>query len=103
MSEVIVAADLPLTVKPVRIRSNACAEYKQTKLRECPLNYGQVLDDPEKAYNFWMLHVPSAPWYREEQETFAVFFLNTRRHVVGFNLVSIGTLDSSHPVLGVSR
>lgn len=64
------------------------------KLRECPLNNGQTLDCPEKAYEFWMTNVPNAPWYLDEQEMAVVFYLNTRKHVVGFNLISIGDMDT---------
>jgi DNA repair protein RadC len=93
VSETIVAADLPLP-KPVKPRSYACAEYKLIKLRDCPLDSGSAVDTAERVYSFWTQHIPKAQWFRDEQETFVVFFLSTRRHMTGFNLVTIGTLDS---------
>jgi DNA repair protein RadC len=91
MSESIISADLPLP--PPLIRRGYCAEYKLMKLRECALDQ-KTMDTPDRAYDFWIANVPSAPWYRDEQETFIVILLSTRRHCTGFSMISIGTLDT---------
>jgi DNA repair protein RadC len=89
----IVTADMPMP-PPVGVRRGCSGEYKLTKLRECPLNNGKTVDTPDRVYDMWTAHIPTAQWYRDEQETFVVFFLNTRRYLTGFNLVSIGTIDT---------
>ena len=39
-------------------------EFKLMCVRECAVEF-RALDCPEKAYQFWQAHVPSAPWYVE--------------------------------------
>jgi len=58
-------------------------EFKLTCVRECAVEFG-VLDCPEKAYQFWQAHVPSAPWFMEEREIMIAITLNTRKKVTGF-------------------
>lgn len=70
-------------------------EFKVTALRECPLPENLMLcDTPEKAVQYWDLHVQSNPYFDPERECFVVLMLNTRRRVKGHQLLSIGTLDS---------
>jgi DNA repair protein RadC len=70
-------------------------EFKVTALRECPTPDAlQLCDTPEKAAEYWRLHVASHPHFNPECECFVVLLLNTRRRVKGHHLVSIGTLDS---------
>jgi hypothetical protein len=70
-------------------------EYKVTALRECPTpDELQLCDTPDKAAEYWRLHVPTNPYFNPECECFSVFLLNTRRRVKGHHLVSIGTLDT---------
>ena len=88
-----IAADMPLP-PPIGVRRGCSGEYKLLKLRDCPLFSSKVVDTPERIHEFWKMHIPSAPWYRDEQETFVVFFLNTRRFLIGFSMISIGTLDT---------
>ena len=70
MAETIISADMPLP--PPLVRLGYCAEYKLMKLRECPLPDGNALDTPDRAFDFWMANVPTAQWFRDEQETFVV-------------------------------
>jgi DNA repair protein RadC len=74
------------------------AEYKIMRIRETPLA-DCLLDNPEKVHAFWRDHIATRDWYDTEKECFCVMFVNTRRRVTGFNLVSIGTLDTiiTHP------
>jgi DNA repair protein RadC len=70
-------------------------EYKVMALRECPTPDDlQLCDTPDKAAEYWRLHVPTNPYFNPECECFSVFLLNTRRRVKGHHLVSIGTLDT---------
>ena len=70
-------------------------EYKVISLRECPTpDTLQLCDTPEKAAEYWRLHVANAPYFDPERECFVVLLLNTRRRVKGHQLVSIGTHDT---------
>jgi DNA repair protein RadC len=81
-------------VKPFKFPSQP-HEYKVTPLRECPTPESlQPCDTPQKAADYWRLHVPSHPYFNPECECFVVLMLNTRRRVKGHYLVSIGTLDT---------
>lgn len=72
-----------------------CAEYKLAKIRETPIpKDDRTFDCPERIYEFWQGNVATAPWFDGEKECFHVFFLNSRRHITGFTLISIGTLDT---------
>ena len=81
-------------VKPFKFPASPY-EYKVTPLRECPTPENlQLCDTPDKAADYWRLHVALNPYYDPERETFAVLLLNTRKKVKGHQLVSIGTLDT---------
>src|SRR5262249_29497052 len=51
-------------------------------------------DTPQKAADYWRLHVPAHPYFNRECECFVVLLLNTRRRVKGHQMVSIGTMDT---------
>ncbi len=53
-----------------------------------------VCDTPDKAAEYWRLHVATNPYFNPECECFAALLLNTRRRVKGHQLISIGTLDT---------
>jgi DNA repair protein RadC len=79
---------LPLPPRPAK-------EYKVVAVRECPLpDDMQLCDTPQKAADYWRLHVQTIPYFNSECECFATLLLNTRRRVKGHQLVSIGTLDT---------
>jgi DNA repair protein RadC len=64
-------------------------------LREQPLPADMMLaDTPDKAVEFWQATIASQPRFNPEVENFAVLFLNTRRRVKGFQIVSQGTADT---------
>ena len=70
-------------------------EYKVTALRECPMPQEmQLCDTPQKAVEYWRLHVQTGPYFNPECECLAVLLLNTRRRVKGHQLLSIGTKDT---------
>ena len=70
-------------------------EYKVTPLRECRTPESLLLcDTPQRAADYWRLHVPAHPYFNAECECFIVLMLNTRRRAKGHYLIGIGTMDS---------
>jgi DNA repair protein RadC len=70
-------------------------EYKVVALRECPTPENLVLcDTPQRAVDYWRLHVAANPFFNPECECFSVLLLNTRRKVKGHQFISTGTLDT---------
>jgi DNA repair protein RadC len=81
-------------VKPFRFPANPY-EYKVTPLRECPTPEAlQQCDTPDKAAEYWKLHIATHPHFNPECECLAVLLLNVRRRIKGHQLVSIGTQDT---------
>lgn len=72
---------------------NPPQEFKVVCVREClaPL---LPLESPQQAADYWHANIPSAPWYDPCKEALVVLVLNTRRRILGHNLVALGTLDS---------
>ena len=85
---------LEALVKPFRFSSQPY-EYKVMPLRECPTPESlQLCDTPQKAAEYWRMHLPSNPYFTPDCECFCVLLLNTRRRVKGHQIVSIGTHDT---------
>ncbi len=87
-------------IKPFRFASQPY-EYKVVPLRECPTPDNlQLCDTPDKAAEYWRLHLPNNPYFNPECESFTVLLLNTRRRVKGHQIVSLGTHDTIlvHPL-----
>ena len=81
-------------VKPFRFAASP-HEYKVTTLRECPTpDAMQHCETPDKAADYWRLHIATHPHFNPDCECLAVLLLNTRRRVKGHQLVSIGTMDT---------
>jgi DNA repair protein RadC len=77
------------------VATKVAKEYKVISLRECPLPEAmQLCDTPERAAQYWRLHVATNPYFNLECECFTVLMLNTRRRVKGHQLVSMGTMDT---------
>jgi hypothetical protein len=84
----LVINDAPAHPKPAM-------EFKVVALRECPLPESlQMCDTPDKAAEYWRLHVATNPYFNPECECFVVLLLNTRRRVKGHQLLTIGTMDT---------
>ena len=86
-------------VKPFKFPATP-HEYKVTALRECPTPENlQLCDTPDKAADYWRMHIATHPHFNPDCECLAVLLLNTRRKVKGHHLVSIGTMDTllTHP------
>ena len=69
------------------------AEFKVMRVREC-LAPADLVDTPERAYQYWRANILTAPWFDPAKEAFVVLILNTRRRIIGHNLVALGSLDS---------
>jgi proteasome lid subunit RPN8/RPN11 len=81
-------------VKPFKFASSP-HEYKVTALRECPTSESlQQCETPDKAADYWRLHIASQPHFNPDCECLAVLLLNTCKRVKGHQLVSIGTMDT---------
>jgi len=81
-------------VKPFKFPASPY-EYKVTTLRECPTPEAmQHCETPDKAADYWRMHIATHPHFNPECECLAVLILNTRRRVKGHHLVSIGTQDT---------
>jgi hypothetical protein len=64
-------------------------------LRECPTPDSlQQCETPDKAADYWRLHIATHPHFNPDCECLAVLLLNTRRKVKGHQIVSIGTMDT---------
>jgi DNA repair protein RadC len=86
-------------VQPFRFPSTP-HEYKVTALRECPTPERlQLCDTPDKAAEYWRLHIATHPHFNPDCECMAVLLVNTRIRVKGHHIVSIGILDTvmAHP------
>jgi len=86
----------PLTdVKaPRRVPAGFTRQVKLVTLCEEPTPY-KLLDRPEACVGYWKEHIATASWFEAEKEHAVVLFLDTRKRVIGHNLVSIGLLDQS--------
>ena len=75
-------------------------EFKAVALRECPVPESlQMCDTPEKAAEYWQLHVATNPYFNSECECFVVLLLNTRRRVKGHQLLTIARWTQSSCML----
>jgi DNA repair protein RadC len=84
----------PALVEPFTFSASPY-EYKVMPLRECPTPDSlQQCDTPDKAAEYWKLHIATHPHFDPERECLAVLLLNTRRRIKGHQLVSIGTQDT---------
>ena len=70
-------------------------EFKVVALRECPtLEDMQTAETPDKAAAYWRANIPTDRYFNPAVECFITLLVNTRRRILGHNLVSIGTLDT---------
>ncbi len=61
-------------------------------VRECVAT--DLIDNPEQAVKYWRENIPQAPWYDPMKEAFVVLLLNSRKRILGHNLVALGSLDT---------
>jgi DNA repair protein RadC len=68
-------------------------EFKVMTIRECePMT--DLMDNPEQVAAYWRQNIPKADWYDPMKEALVVLVLNTRKRIIGHNLVSLGSLDT---------
>lgn len=60
-------------------------------VRECVAT--DLVDTPERVYEYWKANIPLSDWYDECKEAFVVLVLNTRKRIIGHNLVTLGLVD----------
>jgi DNA repair protein RadC len=70
-------------------------ELKVLRLSEYPVDW-RTVDKPDQVACTWREAVEKAPWYDQDKECLVVFLLNTRKRLLGFHLVTLGTLDTCH-------
>jgi DNA repair protein RadC len=69
-------------------------EFKIMRVRECVPT--DLLDTPEGAAAYWRDNIPAADWFDQTKEAVVVLILNTRRRIIGHNLVTLGSLDTCY-------
>ena len=70
-------------------------EWKLVAIRDCPTpSQVQECDTPERAADYWRLHVQTNPYFNPEVEFFVVLMLNPRRRIRGHTIVGMGIVDS---------
>jgi DNA repair protein RadC len=68
-------------------------EFKVLTIRECePMS--ALLDQPDQVAQYWRQNIPKADWFDLMKEALVVLVLNTRKRIIGHNLVSLGNLDT---------
>jgi len=67
-------------------------EFKVIRVRECVAAH--LIDNPERSADYWRSNIPQADWYDPAKEAFVVLILNSRRRIIGHNLVTLGSLDT---------
>lgn len=68
-------------------------EFKVMCVRECePMT--ELLDQPDQVARYWTQNITKAGWYDPMKEALVVLVLNSRKRIIGHNLVSLGNLDS---------
>ena len=69
-------------------------EFQIIRVRECVAT--ELIESPLQAVKYWRDNIPQAPWFDPMKEAFVVLVLNTRKRILGHNLVSLGSLDTCH-------
>jgi DNA repair protein RadC len=69
------------------------AEFKVMRVRDCGTP-ADIVDTPDRVFDYWKANVATAPWFDPAKEAFVALILNTRRRILGHNLVALGGLDS---------
>ncbi len=76
-----------------RTPSRTPHEFKVMRVRECAFS-AQMVDIPERAVEYWRQNIIGANWFDDAKEALVILVLNTRRKIIGRNLVTLGNLDS---------
>lgn len=79
--------------KTIASKTYRGGQVKLVTLNDAPAS-DLVCDTPDKVTEFYRANVETAPTFYPDKENFVVFLLNTRRKIIGWEIVSVGTLDS---------
>src|SRR5579859_3541592 len=94
-NKLAVVHTLELNESPEKPRDWIAKEYRVVALRDCPVPEAMhVCDTPQKAADYWRLHIVTCPYFNPECECFVVLLLTTRRRVKGHQMISTGTMDT---------
>jgi len=86
-----------------RKNRDACPRFVTTSVvADLRISYGsslRALDTPEKCLEFWNTVIATQPDHEPDKESVIVVLLNTRLSPLGWNRVSLGTVNESnaHP------
>lgn len=74
-------------------------EVRVLRVAETAFSSAMLLDGPDKLFNFWREVVAKSVWYNPEVEHVVAVALNTKFKVLGFGLISIGSINETvcHP------
>jgi DNA repair protein RadC len=70
----------------------AC-EFKVLRLQDAPLEK-HLGDTPQSIVTYLRGMLPTSARYNPDTESFVVVFLNSRRRIIGFEIITNGTLDT---------
>jgi len=54
----------------------------------------ELMDNPDQVAQYWKQNIPKADWFDTMKEMLVVLVLNTRKRILGHNLVALGGLDT---------
>lgn len=74
-------------------KKGVAGEFKLMRLHDIPTDT-ELLDNSERASEFLKTTITKSQRYDTEKETFTVLFLNTRKRIIGFEIISNGTMDT---------
>ena len=66
-------------------------EFKVMTIRETAT---VSCESSDAAINYIRANIPNSSWFDREKEAFVCLLMNTRMRIIGFNLVSLGNLNS---------
>jgi DNA repair protein RadC len=83
----------------INVGSYGVAEVRIHILRETMFDVAQIATKPEDSAKFFRDVITKADWFDADKECCVVLFLNNRNRITGWNLISLGTVNSTlvHP------
>lgn len=69
-------------------------EFRLTVCKETSPGEKTLGDNPQAVVDYLRKALDNSPFYRPDRENFIAIFLNTRRRIIGFEIVSQGILDA---------
>lgn len=86
----------PAAPRVIRDARPTVSEFKVQTVRECMVREKRpIMVNPAIIAAFFREHVATAPWFDSMKECAVVFALDTKNRVLGWNLVSLGTVNAT--------